>query len=117
MSCASGSLPASHRAKLYAAFMCGMMLCSNCASLSCSSKGVLHDPGPFATETGSAGILFPNQTLAHLREFSGTNLICAAGVRRSSSGATRAGDGTRTESGGWAKLVLAVPEDGHTPVK
>src|SRR5882724_530432 len=83
MSRASESLLLNQRAKLYAAFMCGMMLCSNRASLSCSSKGLLRDAGPFAIQTASVGILFPRQTLAHPGEFSRANSVCADGVRPS----------------------------------
>src|SRR5256885_2295874 len=50
-----------------------MMLCSNRASLSCSSNGVLRDFGPFAIQTGSVGILFPRKNLARQRALSGTN--------------------------------------------
>ena len=53
------------------------MLCSNRASLSCSSKGVLRDAGPFAIQTGSVAILFPRAILAHLREFSGAKSVGA----------------------------------------
>src|SRR5258708_34733553 len=42
--------------------MCGMMLCSNRASLSCSSNAVLRDSRPFAIQTASVLILFPRQT-------------------------------------------------------
>src|SRR5690242_17740059 len=60
--------------------MCGMMLCSNRASLSCSStKGVLCDFGPFVMQTSSAGILFPNQTVADSRQFSCSIAVCLFG--------------------------------------
>jgi hypothetical protein len=60
--------------------MCGMMLCSNRASLSCSStKGVFRNFGPFVMQTGSAGVLFPKQNLAHPGEFSRAIAVCPFG--------------------------------------